>query len=144
MTNTPGSKTVIVDADALIGLIHQDDLLHSRCMKVAAYLSKNSFASVVPGPIVLEAATTLAKDKTIGRSDLAKKLLADYSQLEDQHFTSAVFSELARIYPVRGSKKNTPFDYFVLTTAKLNQIQVVFSFDRFYKKQGLTLAEDLL
>lgn len=144
MTNIPGNNTVIVDSDALIGLIHQDDTLHPRCVAITSYLAQNNFATVVPGPIVLEAATTLAKDKTINRPDLAKKLLDDYALLEDQPPTAHLFKELAQSYPLKGSKRNTPFDYFVLTTARLSQIKIVFSFDAFYKKQGLILAEELL
>ncbi|OGY17487.1 MAG: hypothetical protein A2784_01900 [Candidatus Chisholmbacteria bacterium RIFCSPHIGHO2_01_FULL_48_12] len=99
---------------------------------------------MIPGPIVLEAATTLAKDKTINRPDLAKKLLDDYALLEDQPPTTHLFQELAQNYPLKGSRQNTPFDYFILTTARLNQIKIVFSFDAFYKKQGLILAKELL
>ena len=144
MTDIPGNKTVVVDSDALIGLIHEDDLLHERSVKVASYLAKNSFATIVPGPIILEAATTLAKDKTINRPDLAKRLLKDYAEIEPALLTSKIFKELASNYSTRTSKQNTPFDYLVVVTAKLQGIKTVFSFDKFYQKQGLTLAEELL
>jgi predicted nucleic acid-binding protein len=144
MTDIPGNKTVVVDSDALIGLIHEDDLLHTRSVKVASYLAKNGFATIVPGPIILEAATTLAKDKTINRPDLAKRLLKDYAGIEPPSLTSKIFKELARNYSARTSKQNTPFDYLVVATAKLQGIKTVFSFDKFYQKQGLTLAEELL
>jgi len=134
MINTPGSNTlVIVDSDALIGLIHEDDELHERCLKVSAYLSLNSCATMVPYPIVLEAATTLAKDKTIRRPDLAKKLLQDYASIEEESNINLDVTDLvAKLYDPKTSKKNSPFDRYV------------FSFDSFYEKNGLTLIEDLV
>ncbi len=140
----PGINTVIVDTDALVGLIHTDDTLHVRCLAVARYLEKNNFATVVPGPIVLEAATVLSKDKTIKRPDLAKRLLQDYAQLIPPSLDIQVFPQLAQAYDPLSSRKNTPFDFYVLTAAKAQNIPIVFSFDSFYKKNGLTLAEELL
>lgn len=145
MINTPGNKEVLVDADALIGLIHEDDLLHKRCLKVSSYLAKNSCATIVPYPIVLEAATTLAKDKTIRRPDLAAKLLKDYLNLKTEAcYETNVASLVAKLYNSQTSKKNSPFDYYILAVAKKNNIKLVFSFDSFYKKQGLTLIEDFI
>lgn len=140
----PGNNTVIVDTDAIVGLIHTDDTLHKRCLAVATYLAQNSFATVVPGPIVLEAATVLAKDKTIKRPDLAKRLLLDYARLIPPSLDARIFSDLAQTYNPHTSVKNTPFDFFVLASAKAQNITIVFSFDSFYKKHGLTPAEELL
>jgi len=80
----------------------------------------------------------------IKRPDLAKQLLADYSRLEPTMLPSEIFSKLISIYDPTVTTKNTPFDYFLLAYAKIKQIDIIFSFDRFYEKQGLTLAEKLL
>lgn len=144
MTNLPGNKSVIVDSDALIGLIHEDDALHNRCLRVADYLAQNSFATVVPYPIVLEAATTLAKARIIRRPDLAHRLLRDYSKIETNLNERGIAKLVARLYNPRTSKKNSPFDFYVLAAAKKEGIKTVFSFDKFYQKHGLKLAEELL
>ena len=146
MINIPGSNTtVIVDADALIGLIHDDDKLHDRCLKISKYLSSNSCGTVVPYPIVLEAATTLSRETSIARPDLAAKLLSDYSYIEGgPTFTYNVAALVTELYDPKTSKKNTPFDHYVLALAKKNDIKYVFSFDSFYKKNGLTLMEDVV
>lgn len=145
MTNTPGSDIVIVDSDALIGLIHEDDQLHSRCLNVSNYLSLNSLGTIVPYPIVLEAAATLARDKTIKRPDLAAKLLSDFASIEEEPpYSEDVAGLVAELYDPKTSKKNSPFDHYLLALAQKNTIKYVFSFDTFYKKNGLTLAEDLL
>ena len=144
MTNTPGNNTIIVDSDALIGLIHTDDLLHNRCLKVSRYLAKNNFATIVPYPIVLEAATALAKDKTIRRPDLAARLLKDYAAIENPAFNADVAHLAATLYHPKTSKKNSPFDHYVLALARKNNIPYIFSFDSFYRKSGLTLIEDVI
>lgn len=140
----PGSNTVIVDADALIGLIHETDALHDRCLRVATFLGQHHYTSIILAPTVLEAATVLAKDKTIRRLDLARKLLDDYQDLDAPPNPSGLFRVIAELYRNNRSTKNTPFDFFILAMAKLQDISVVFSFDSFYRKHGLTLAEDLL
>lgn len=138
----PGTKQVLVDADALVGLINQNDALHPRSLQIAEFLSKNSLATIVLPPTVLEAATALSRG--IKRPDLAKQLLADYSQLEPVVLPPEIFSKLISVYDPTVTTKSTPFDYFLLAYAKIKQIDIIFSFDHFYEKQGLTLAEKLL
>lgn len=138
-----GSK-VIVDSDALIGLINEVDNLHVRCVKISAYLNDHAMSIVIPYPIVLEAATALAKDKTIKRPDLAHLLLKNYAAIEDNSWEmNGLPFFVAASYDPGTSKKNTPFDYYVLACAEKNNIKTVFSFDTFYRKKGLMLAEDL-
>lgn len=144
MINIPGNK-VIVDSDALIGLLNETDQLHKRCISIFSFLNKNNLQTIVPYAIVLEAATALAKDKTIKRPDLAHKFLQDYISIKDKpSYDSDVSDFVAKLYNPRTSKKNTPFDHFVLALAKKNDITYVFSFDSFYKKNGLNLAEELI
>ena len=138
----PGTKQVLIDADALVGLINQSDALHSRSLRIVRFLAKNNLATIVLPSTILEAATALSRG--IKRPDLAKELLADYSRLEPVELPSEIFSKLISIYDPTVTTKNTPFDYFLLAYAKIKQIDIIFSFDRFYEKQGLTLAEKLL
>lgn len=99
----------------------------------------------MPYAIVLEAATTLSRPR-INRPDLAESLLNYYLIAEKgvKNLNFEVAELVAEIYDPKSSKKNTPFDHYVLAIAKKNNIKYVFSFDAFYEKNGLTLAEDLL
>ena len=137
----PGTKQVLIDADALVGLINQSDALHSRSLRIVKFLAKNNLATIVLPSTILEAATALSRG--IKRPDLTKELLTDYSRLEPVELPSEIFSTLLKIYNPTETTKNTPFDYFLLAYARIKQIDFVFSFDRFYEKQGLTLAEKL-
>ena len=141
----PGTNLVIVDSDALIGLVNDTDANHAKCLEISSHLAVNSLGTVVPYPIVLEAATTLSRVTKINRPDLASEMLASYAKLEDKPKLDEDVSQLvSESFQDNTSRKNTPFDHYLCALAKKNGIKYVFSFDPFYKKQGLTLAEDLL
>ena len=145
MITIPGSDRVVVDADALIGLVHTDDALHFPCLRIADYLGQHRYTLIVHYPIVLEAATALARAKTIRRPDLAKKLLDDYGQMEEQSAYDPEVTDLVhQLYNPGTSKENTPFDHYVLALALKNNVQYVFSFDPLYAKHGLTLMQDVV
>ena len=50
----------------------------------------------------------------------------------------------AVIFDPAGSKKNTLIDCSVAVVAKKIKAEGVFSYDKFYIRQGLKLAEDLI
>lgn len=141
----PGNNRVLVDSDALIGLNNSTDANHKRHLEIARYLDKNNFDTHVPYAILLEAATSLARNSKINRPDLAKKLLEDYASTEKKFLLDENVGNLvSKSFQINTSKKNTPFDHYLCALAKKNKIKYVFSFDSFYKKQGLILAEELL
>lgn len=134
-------NTVIVDSDALIGLIFEADSWHKQCILIHQYLKKENIEIFIPYPIILEAATALAR--IVNRSDLAAAVLNNYVNFEGTIDTD-VANLVAKLYSPKTSKKNTPFDYYILALAKKNNIKYIFSFDSFYQKNGLTLMEDVI
>lgn len=142
-TNMPGNRLVLVDSDALIGLISESDVLHLRCVSVLKHFSEYGYKFYIPLPVLLEASTTLAR--AIGRMDLAKRLLSDYSKVkQDRLNEDNVLSTISKLYDPKSSKKNTPFDYYVAALAGKNGVKYIFSFDKFYRKQGFVLAKELI
>lgn len=145
MTNISGTTgrndLCLLDADAIIGLIKPDDALHERALKISTFLLKHKIETYWPFPIVLEAATALAR--ALNNPDLAKEVLENYPESK-QVIDLEVADIVANIYDPRTSKKNTPFDHYLLALARKNNIKYIFSFDDFYTKNGLTLLEDLL
>jgi len=132
---------VIVDSDAIIALVHQTDSLHDRSVQIFKFLKERNFYTFTPYAILLEAAATLAR--VLQQPELAQEVLSSYSNPEDKIDTD-VSDLVAKLYEPKTSRKNTPFDHYVLALAKKNNIQLVFSFDSFYKKNGLTLMGDKL
>lgn len=142
MTNTHGNK-VLVDSDALIGFVHKDDILHKRCIEILEHILESNYSIVVPYPITLEASTTLAR--RMNRSDLAAQLLSDFSSMKEKLSHDDDIEQLvAKLYKPQTSKKTTPFDHYVLSLAKKNNIRLIFSFDSFYRKNGLILIEEFI
>src|SRR5579884_1261893 len=119
------NKFCLVDADALIGTVHDDDLLHERCLKILAFANQNNISLTIIYPLVLEAATTLSR--RLNRSELAAKLLRDFSSIQNSDVNLDVGEEVADLYNPKTSKKNTPFDYYLLALAKKNDIKYIFS-----------------
>lgn len=134
-------NTVIVDSDAVIGLVYQTDSLHKRCVQIFRFLQEHNFYTFTPYAIVLEAATTLSR--ALQQPKLAEEILVNYSGLEDK-MDMEVADLVAKLYDPKTSKKNTPFDHYILALAKNNGIRYIFSFDSFYEKNGLILIEDKL
>lgn len=141
MINIFGENTVIIDSDAIIGLVYEADSLHQRCVRIYDFLKAHDVYIFTPYAILLEAATTLAR--ALKQPQLAEEILSSYSNLEDK-MDIEVASLVAKLYQPKTSKKNTPFDHYVLALAKKNNIQIIFSFDAFYQKNGLVLMENLL
>jgi hypothetical protein len=56
---------------------------------------------------------------------------------------SFVTTTMTHFHP-HGSKQNTLFDAIVASTVKQLNAQAIFSFDQWYRKQGLMLARDLV
>jgi len=82
---------------------------------------------------------------TIKRPDLAAKLLSDYSQLTlPSEDTNEIARLVASLFDANTSKKNTPFDHYMVAYAKHYGITTIYSFDTFYKRFGLKLAIDLI
>ena len=77
MINIPGNK-VIIDSDALIGIINKEDILHKQSIIILDYIENNNITLTVPYPIVLEAATTLSRGRPVSRPDLSAQLLRYY------------------------------------------------------------------
>ena len=147
MTSTSGNKIsrVIIDSDAIIGAVFEEDKLHKGISLVWKYLNAHNIGTLILPITVIEAATALARRKYINRPDLASKILKYYQKIVTVPSKEKdVLKLTASLYNSQTSRKNTPFDYYVLATAKKLGIKVVFSFDKFYKKHGLKLAEELL
>lgn len=142
MINIPGTR-VLVDSDALIGLIKEDDLIHERCLRVLDQIQQSNFTLVIPYAIILEAATTLSRKLQL--PEKSKQLLEYYLIIKKEDNCDFEVSEfVANLYNPKTSKKNSSFDYYVLALAKKNDIKHIFSFDSFYKKNGLIFIEEII
>lgn len=137
------SLLVVGDADALVALIYGQDSNHQRARNVAEHLAQAKATIIFPITAYIEAVTVLQhklKSKQAGAQ--AIKLFMD-GQIITEAVDQSVLKEAAKYFHPEGSKRNTLFDAVVYVIARQHHAAAIFSFDRWYKKQGFTLAEDL-
>jgi predicted nucleic acid-binding protein len=61
-----------------------------------------------------------------------------------QSIDHAIVTTAITLFQPHGSKQNTLFDAIVASIAKQPHAQAIFSFDKWYRKQGLTLTSDFI
>ncbi len=142
--NARSSLIFIVDSDALIALLHEEDMLFERATKILRQLAAHDAQLIYPLTALMESVSTLTRK--LNQPFLAKKIIE--SAKNDELFIEAIddklFSETLHLFQPTASKKNTIFDACVAATAKKLNTKYIFSFDKWYEQLGFTLAESLI
>lgn len=135
---------VIADADALIALISPDDLHHHKVREISQYLDKEHIAILFPITAIFEAVTAI--QRKLSKPELASALIEKVKAgvLPISYIDETALTETVSRFNPFGSKQNTLYDALVATLARKHHATAIFSFDGWYKKQGFTLAEELL
>lgn len=135
------TKIVIGDADSLVALAYQGDANHSRAIKINKWLLSKGYEIVYPNTAILEAITALKRSlnlvdeaHVINRQYQAGAFLVKFVNADIQLRASERFGKTI-------SKKNTIFDAIVAETAVEIEADYIFSFDRWYSKEGFRLVE---
>jgi len=137
-------KVIVVDSDSIYALYNPNDPLHSKATLTFKQLIVQDFKLIYPVSVlfeiislfqrVLPAPTVTAKFREmVIRGDLATWVI-----------DAETLKKSAEVFNPAGSKKNTIVDCSVVIVAKKIKAAGVFSYDGFYKKNGLKLAEDLI
>lgn len=138
------AKTVVVDSDAIYAIYNPDDPLNTRATKTFQELIENEFRLIYPTSVIFESISLFQR---VTPSPIITKLLIEMVR-NDELLVYVVDKETlkqsANIFKPAGSKKNTLVDCSVVAVAKKIRADGVFSYDEFYTKQGLKLAEDLI
>lgn len=138
-------KIVIVDADAIIAIIHESDSNHLLAVSVMNSLLDQGYNLFYPITALSEATTVC--QRVFGNQRLAKELLASYLE-NDLYLLDIDFESLKiaheELFVNTTSKQNTIFDCIVAACAMKYNADYIFSFDSFYKKQGFVLATEIL
>ena len=135
------NKIVIGDADALIALVLENDPNHQKSIAVSEVLKKQGNIVIFPITVFPEAITALKRafNQPEKAHLINKKFLAgDYNV---EYLTPEIMKRAAEIFDKANSKQNTLFDAIVASTAEKLEAEAIFSFDNWYPKLGLKLAE---
>jgi predicted nucleic acid-binding protein len=135
------TKLVVGDADALVALADEKDANHEKAQKIGEWLLSGNYEIVFPNTAILEAITALKRAKN----------LPDKAQLINKQYQAGAFlvefvnEEIQQRASIRfdktHSKKNTIFDAVVAETAIELKADYIFSFDKWYTKEGFNLVE---
>jgi len=142
-----GSKdrlTVVVDTDVIIAQAYTKDLHHEKTLKLHHRLLNLNAYALYPATSVAEAITVL--QRKISDKTLAYKVALSFTHpnAEILEINQKVLSlAVKKYYNHLTSKKNTLFDCIVAASTDIYKADAIFSFDKFYKKQGFKLASDL-
>lgn len=138
------NQVVIADADILISLFYIHDINHERVLGSVERLLTDSWVIKYPNSAILETITFLRR--ALNKPEIAAEVNRRYLNGEfDVIYVDETIQKLAsEIFAKEKSKKNTIFDAIVLATAKITKADGIFSFDIWYKKQGMKTVSDLI
>jgi len=136
--------TIIGDADGLIAFINPKDSSNKQANKTLNFLDEHEAALYFPTTAIAETITSLVRRHA--SPPLAMKII---EQCKTGSFLfipvdEAVITTAITFYNPEASKYNTFFDAVVAAVAKMTKADAIFSFDKWYNKQGFKITDDIL
>lgn len=131
---------MLVDSDALIASILSDDALHVHALDLFAQLVDKRVTLYVTATTVAETVVGLHRtfNERAKALDFLEKVVNQWAMLVavDQ----AIISEAYRILLQSQFKQNTIFDAINIAAVKIHHLDAIFSFDRWYGRQGVNMV----
>jgi len=137
-------KIVVVDSDSIFAIYNPNDPLNTKATQTFQQLITQGFQLIYPTSVLFEIISLF--QRVLPTPTVTKKLL---DMVKKDLFIIHVvdtdtLKESVSLFNPAGSKKNTLVDCSVAVIARKIRAYGVFSYDNFYTKQGLKLAEDLI
>lgn len=133
--------TVIVDADSIVAQALFNDSNHTRTKLLSNKLNEQGARFIFPSTAILESVTVLQKTSGATAYGTGTTLLGD--RVEVVEIDRSILLNALNYFNPLGSKKNTLFDCVIMAIADRYETDIVFSFDKIYKKNGYRLVSDL-
>jgi predicted nucleic acid-binding protein len=141
---THPSDCIVVDADGLIALFDAADTHSTEAVAVLNKIDAIGAALLYPTTMIAEAVTTLQRKLHNQAAVIHIMRRLDAKEFNLVEVDAAIIDEAARLFHPGGSKQNTLFDAIVAAVAKQRNARAIFSFDQWYPKIGLPLAQTLI
>lgn len=137
------SNILIVDADAFIAYVDEEDSHAEKTINILQACVEQEIILLYPATVIVEAVTTL--QRRLKKPSLAQKIADEVNaqQFIIEPVTQEIIEAAASLFQAEGNKHHTLFDAVVAAIAKKLNARAVFSFDAWYKTQGLSLASDI-
>ena len=135
---------IVVDSDAIFARYNPHDPLYDKATSTFQQLIDKGYQLIYPTSVIFEVVSLFQRvlsDPTVTRLQIE---LIKSGQLSIITVDEIILKQSASLFNPIGTKKNTLIDCSVVVIAKKIKADGVFSYDNFYAKQGLKLAEDLI
>ncbi len=139
--NTP--PIIVVDADAIVAQAFPDDANHDLAMTISEHLNTVHARVIYPSTAILEATTALQGKLNSGATAYGTAVVFTDPHVEVAEVGHEDLQNAVDYFSPTGSKKHTLFDCVIAAIAEKNKADAIFSFDKFYKTKGFTLASEL-
>lgn len=134
---------IIVDSDGLIGMSHTKDAHYSKAVELLKRLQKNGAQLIFPATVIAEATAVLQirLNNLVTANSILDAVKTGSFVIEpiDEAILIGAISFLTK----KRNKHITLFDGIIAVVATKHHADAIFSFDKFYKKNGFKLAEEL-
>lgn len=136
-------KRVLFDSDGIIALFSFDDASHKKAEEITNLLEENKAKLFCCSTTLAEVTTSL--QRKFNNRPMARRVFEGIreSKIDIVPIDGETLDSAYTIFLTSHSKQNTIFDAINIAVAKKYQIDAIFSFDSWYKKQGVKLAGDL-
>ncbi|MFV1917721.1 MAG: hypothetical protein ACC618_04565 [Patescibacteria group bacterium] len=141
MSNSP---LVVVDADAIIAQSNPRDSNYKKAISISENLQNLQTHMLYPITAIGEA--TAFMQRVLKSSATAYGMATVFldPQYELVDITQDIYVKAVEGYfSSKASNKDTLFDCFVASIAEKYHADAIFSFDKYYKKNGFKLASEL-
>ncbi len=134
---------IIGDADAFIAIVNSNDANNQKAIRILQELQQTQTEIFFPVTAISEAITAAQRKNSDPKLAKALVEIAISGDINILKVESSIIIEAAKLYKPASSKQNTFFDAIIAAIAIKNNAVAVFSFDKWYKSQGLKLASEL-
>lgn len=134
---------VVMDADGIIAQQNPDDIHNPEALRITKYLSENNALVVYPSTAIVEAATHIQRVLNSTASAYGTAVVFTDPNVQVAEVNQETLKGALKYFSPTTAKGNTLFDCIVATVAEEQSADAIFSFDKFYKKQGFKLASEL-
>ena len=150
--NTSGEKTgakmnnqlkIIVDADAIIAQANPDDSHYQKAVEISKHLTDIKAQIYYPVTAIAESNAYIQRVlKSTASAYHTAQVFID-PNLQVVEVDQNTIKNALNFFKPTTSQKNTLFDCIIAALAIEYRADAVFSFDKFYPKNGFKLASDL-
>jgi predicted nucleic acid-binding protein len=136
---------IFVDADALVALTVETDTNHEKARSLLNRLTVNPVLFLTSNYVFSESITIISQRASHQTAvTFIVKMQSMESPFQITRADENIEEEAISVFKAQTSKNTSYVDCTNMVFMKQLDLDAIFSFDEVYRKNGLTLAEDLL